>query len=183
MLGHFNPRSSHASGLGDARPFSGIPQSAINVNRNAPVPALRLQTSDAGSLKIEISDIPSLIRQRVRKGPVQQVKQTFADNEDDLLEEFPFIPPLFLARLFSFYTNADQFRRIYGQDWVREWKNGHKHLTVWQQVANAMDESVHEEVIRDFIIEITEKLAVLTLNNARIETQTDEARILAVNRL
>ena len=63
-----------------------------------------------------------------------------------------------------------------GQNWVPEWKDGHKDKTKWQQVAEALDISDDDTIINDMVSDIASKLAEIVLRNAPIDAMSDRTR-------
>ena len=100
---------------------------------------------------------------------------------DDLAECFSFVPPEILACLLSFYQDEMQLRRILGQDWVRSWKDGYSHKTVWQHAAEVMDICDDDGTISEFAEDIAKKIARLSLQNAPIVHTTDRAHRAQLN--
>ena len=72
-------------------------------------------------------------------------------------------------------------RRILGQDWVRSWKDGHSHKTVWQQAAEVMNICDDDGTISEFAEDIAKKIARLSLQNAPIVNITDHTHRAQLN--
>ena len=102
------------------------------------LPSLLVLDGDQQSMPVNIQDLPALLRQSGGKQSVRQAKIVETHCSDDLVESFSFVPAEILACLLSFYQDELQLRRILGQDWVRCWRDGHNHKTVWQQVAEVI---------------------------------------------
>ena len=132
-------------------------------------------------MPIEVSDVPALLAQCAGRIALQRANQMSVRNESDLSEEFGFIPQLLLAGLLSHYQDEQQFRRILSQDWVRTWKDGHEHLTVWQHAATVIVISDDDELVNDLVSGTAQKLARLDLQNQSIDSNTDASRRLQLN--
>ena len=132
-------------------------------------------------MPINIRDLPALLRQSGGKQSVRQANIVETLCSDDLVESFSFVPPEILACLLSFYQDELQLRRILGQDWVRSWKDGHSHKTVWQQAAEVISICDDDGTISEFAEDIAKKIARLSLQNAPIVHITDRAHRAQLN--
>ena len=94
--------ASRGGGIEDSADYLGNPH-----------PSLRLPAGGTQAAAIEVSDLPTLLRHRSKQTNVQPAPSVGMQSEGDLLEEFAFIPPIFLASLLSYYQDALSLQRLH----------------------------------------------------------------------
>lgn len=81
---------------------------------SAPDPALLLQDGDEQPMPKDVPDLTTLFPQLAGKKSVCAASSMATQCDQDLLEDFSFVPPLLLACLLSYDQDEHQFRRILG---------------------------------------------------------------------